>query len=198
MNETPPTPDRHLSRRRFVQGSAMAGFAVFLAACGRAGTSAAPSTAAATEPPSAAPSAAASAAPTATRRADPEAVAWPRRSTGRTGPTTWTSTRRTPKKFKTLEDFKAKYGTTVKYQEVIDDNDAFVGTIKPQLQSGKDTGWDLIVLTDWMAARLIRLELGRADGPGQHARTSSPTCRTSTRTSPGTRPTTTTCRGSRA
>ena len=62
------------------------------------------------------------------------------------------------KKFKTLEDFKAKYGTTVKYQEVIDDNDAFVGTIKPQLQSGKDTGWDLIVLTDWMAARLIRLK----------------------------------------
>ena len=62
------------------------------------------------------------------------------------------------KKFKTLEDFKAKYGTTVKYQEVIDDNDAFVGTIKPQLQAGKDTGWDLIVLTDWMAARLIRLK----------------------------------------
>jgi len=61
-------------------------------------------------------------------------------------------------KFKTLEDFKKKYGTTVKYQEVIDDNDAFLGTIKPQLQSGKDTGWDLITLTDWMAARLIRLK----------------------------------------
>ena len=26
-------------------------------------------------------------------------------------------------KFKTLEDFKAKYGTTVNYQEIIDDND---------------------------------------------------------------------------
>ena len=55
-------------------------------------------------------------------------------------------------KFKTLEDFKAKYGTTVNYQEVIDDNDSFLGTIKPQLQAGQDTGWDIIVMTDWMAA----------------------------------------------
>ena len=157
MNETPPTPDRHLSRRRFVQGSAMAGFAVFLAACGRAGTSAAPSTAAATEPPSAAPSVAESAAPTAS------AVPTPKPSMATTlNWANWTYYMdvdpKDAKKFKTLEDFKAKYGTTVKYQEVIDDNDAFVGTIKPQLQSGKDTGWDLIVLTDWMAARLIRLK----------------------------------------
>ena len=66
--------------------------------------------------------------------------------------------RQGPKQVRTtLDEFKAKYGTTVKYKEVIDDNDAFVGTIKPQLEAGKDTGWDLIVLTDWMAARLIRL-----------------------------------------
>jgi spermidine/putrescine transport system substrate-binding protein len=135
----------------------MAGFAVFLAACGRAGTSAAPSTAAATEPPSAAPSVAESAAPTAT------AVPTPKPSMATTlNWANWTYYMdvdpKDAKKFKTLEDFKAKYGTTVKYQEVIDDNDAFVGTIKPQLQSGKDTGWDMIVLTDWMAARLIRLK----------------------------------------
>jgi spermidine/putrescine transport system substrate-binding protein len=157
VNETPPTPDRHLSRRRFVQGSAMAGFAVFLAACGRAGTSAAPSTAAATAPPSVAPSAAESAAPTAT------AVPTPKPSMATTlNWANWTYYMdvdpKDAKKFKTLEDFKVKYGTTVKYQEVIDDNDTFVGTIKPQLQSGKDTGWDLIVLTDWMASRLIRLQ----------------------------------------
>ena len=30
-------------------------------------------------------------------------------------------------KFKTLEDFKAKYGTTVNYVESIDDNDTFLG-----------------------------------------------------------------------
>ena len=157
MNETPPTPDRHLSRRRFVQGSAMAGFAVFLAACGRAGTSAAPSTALESTPPSAAPSAAESVAPSASVAPTPK----PSMATTLNW-ANWTYYMdvdpKDAKKFKTLEDFKAKYGTTVKYQEVIDDNDAFVGTIKPQLQSGKDTGWDLIVLTDWMAARLIRLK----------------------------------------
>jgi spermidine/putrescine transport system substrate-binding protein len=58
---------------------------------------------------------------------------------------------------KTLDDFKAKYGTTVNYSEVINDNDEFFGTIQPALQGGQDTGWDIIVVTDWMAARLIRL-----------------------------------------
>jgi spermidine/putrescine transport system substrate-binding protein len=60
-------------------------------------------------------------------------------------------------KFPTLEQFKEKYGTTVNYKEVIDDNDTFIGTIKPQLEAGQDTGWDLITVTDWMASRLIRL-----------------------------------------
>src|SRR6188508_2950887 len=61
MNENRAPHRRDLSRREFVQGSALAGFAVFLAACGRAGTSAAPSSAAS----AAAPSVAASAAPSA-------------------------------------------------------------------------------------------------------------------------------------
>jgi spermidine/putrescine transport system substrate-binding protein len=46
----------------------------------------------------------------------------------------------------------------VNYSEVINDNDEFFGTIQPALQGGQDTGWDLIVHTDWMAARLIRLD----------------------------------------
>ena len=64
----------------------------------------------------------------------------------------WTTT-----KHKTLEDFTAKYGTVVNYSEVINDNDEFFGTIRPALEAGQDTGWDLVVLTDWMAGRLIRL-----------------------------------------
>ena len=40
---------------------------------------------------------------------------------------------------------------------MINDNDEFFGTIRPALDGGQDTGWDLIVLTDWMAGRLIRL-----------------------------------------
>jgi spermidine/putrescine transport system substrate-binding protein len=57
----------------------------------------------------------------------------------------------------TLDGFTAKYGTKVNYQEVVNDNETFFGTIQPPLQAGQDTGWDLVVLTDWMAARLIRL-----------------------------------------
>ncbi|HXG40300.1 MAG TPA: spermidine/putrescine ABC transporter substrate-binding protein, partial [Candidatus Limnocylindrales bacterium] len=57
----------------------------------------------------------------------------------------------------TLDQFKEKYGTTVNYKEVIQDNEEFFGTIRPALEAGQDTGWDLVVLTDWMAGRLIRL-----------------------------------------
>jgi spermidine/putrescine transport system substrate-binding protein len=60
-------------------------------------------------------------------------------------------------KFPTLEAFTAKYGTVVSYPENIEGNDEFFATIAPALQGGKDPGWDLITLTDWMAAKLIRL-----------------------------------------
>ena len=59
-------------------------------------------------------------------------------------------------KHPTLEGFTAKYGTVVNYQEVIDGNDEFVAKIADAAAAGKDTGWDLITLTDWMAAKLIR------------------------------------------
>ena len=59
-------------------------------------------------------------------------------------------------KHPTLEAFTAKYGTKVNYQEVVDGNDEFVAKIADAAKAGKDTGWDLITLTDWMAAKLIR------------------------------------------
>ncbi|MEJ7697562.1 MAG: hypothetical protein WKF78_13320 [Candidatus Limnocylindrales bacterium] len=55
----------------------------------------------------------------------------------------------------TLEQFKAKYKIDVDYQEKIGDNSSFVETIKPALVGGLATGWDLIVLTDWMASKII-------------------------------------------
>jgi spermidine/putrescine transport system substrate-binding protein len=152
MNDK-PVIGHDLSRRRFVQGSAMAGFAVFLAACGRAGASTAPSVAVASAAPTGtaaaagAPSASAAPTPKPSMSAELNWANW----------TYYMDYDEKTKTFKTLEDFKAKYGTTVKYSESIDDNDTFVGTIKPQLEAGQDTGWDLITLTDWMAARLIRL-----------------------------------------
>ncbi|MFF9281140.1 polyamine ABC transporter substrate-binding protein [Streptomyces griseosporeus] len=57
----------------------------------------------------------------------------------------------------TLDAFTRRTGIKVKYTEDINDNNEFFGKIKPQLAAGQDTGRDLIVLTDWLAARLIRL-----------------------------------------
>jgi len=57
----------------------------------------------------------------------------------------------------TLDAFRERTGITVKYTEDINDNNEFFGKIKPQLAAGQDTGRDIIVLTDWLAARLIRL-----------------------------------------
>jgi spermidine/putrescine transport system substrate-binding protein len=57
----------------------------------------------------------------------------------------------------TLEAFTERTGIAVKYTEDVNDNNEFFGKIKPQLAAGQSTGRDLIVLTDWLAARLIRL-----------------------------------------
>ncbi|MGP9018246.1 polyamine ABC transporter substrate-binding protein [Streptomyces sp. BR1] len=57
----------------------------------------------------------------------------------------------------TLEAFTKRTGIQVKYTEDINDNVEFFGKIKPQLAAGQDIGRDLIVLTDWLAGRLIRL-----------------------------------------
>ncbi|MEV7544551.1 spermidine/putrescine ABC transporter substrate-binding protein [Streptomyces sp. NPDC089915] len=57
----------------------------------------------------------------------------------------------------TLEAFTKRTGIEVKYTEDINDNVEFFGKIRPQLAAGQDTGRDLIVVTDWLAARIIRL-----------------------------------------
>ncbi|MFF1357921.1 spermidine/putrescine ABC transporter substrate-binding protein [Streptomyces sp. NPDC058297] len=55
-----------------------------------------------------------------------------------------------------LDAFAKRTGITVKYTEDINDNVEFFGKIKPQLAAGQETGRDIIVLTDWLASRLIR------------------------------------------
>ncbi|MFF0436855.1 spermidine/putrescine ABC transporter substrate-binding protein [Streptomyces sp. NPDC004327] len=73
----------------------------------------------------------------------------------------------------TLEAFAKRTGIQVKYTEDINDNVEFFGKIKPQLAAGQDTGRDLIVLTDWLAARVIRLgwaqKLDAANLPNAYA-----------------------------
>ena len=47
-------------------------------------------------------------------------------------------------------------GHHVDYFEEIDDNDSYYAKVGPQLRAGQDIDRDIITLTDWMAARLIR------------------------------------------
>ncbi len=150
---TEPTQTHlELTRRRFLQGTTLTGVAAFLAACGTSGTGGSPSaaaptssSAAATTPPTEAPSA----TPIdKTMAAELQFANWPLYIDTDDNDST---------KHKTLEDFTAEYGTVVKYSEVINDNNEFFGTIKAPLEAGQPTGWDLMVLTQWMAARIIRL-----------------------------------------
>ena len=59
--------------------------------------------------------------------------------------------------YPTIKAFEDEYGVTVNYTEAINDNEEFFGVIQPDLAAGRSTGYDLIVLTDWMIERLIRL-----------------------------------------
>jgi spermidine/putrescine transport system substrate-binding protein len=152
------TPNRQipsLSRRRFLQGSAMAGVAAFIAACGTKGTSAPPSVAPSGAAPSAAAASASAAAPSAT--AAPSALA---NVGGKLNFANWIGyidVDKTGAKHPTLDKFTKEQGTTVNYVEGIDGNEEFYAKIQGQLSSNLPTDWDLIVVTDWMVARLVRL-----------------------------------------
>ncbi len=126
-----------ITRRVFIQGTSMAGVAAFLAACGT-GSSPQPSAG----------------------------------STDITGPlhfanwdayidlTTITNADGEDEYVlpsPTLDGFRDKYKVEVDYANAeIEDNETFMATIRQQLQAGADTGWDLVVLTDWMAARVVK------------------------------------------
>jgi len=77
----------------------------------------------------------------------------------------------------TLEAFTRRTGIKVRYTEDINDNVEFFGKIKPQLAAGQDTGRDLICVTDWLAARIIRLgwaqKLDPANLPNAYANLSA-------------------------
>lgn len=59
--------------------------------------------------------------------------------------------------YPTLVEFEKQSGLKVTYAEDIDDNDSFYGKVSGQLKNGQDIGYDIVTLTDWMAARMIRL-----------------------------------------
>ncbi|MFD8720441.1 extracellular solute-binding protein [Streptomyces sp. NPDC059629] len=62
-----------------------------------------------------------------------------------------------PNKRPTLDAFEKRTGISVDYIEEINDNDEFFGKISPALMNHQSTGRDLIVMSDWMCARFVRL-----------------------------------------
>ncbi|HTC85836.1 MAG TPA: hypothetical protein VK656_03985, partial [Candidatus Acidoferrum sp.] len=165
MNDETSGTTPQLTRRTFLQGSALAGFGVFLAACTGVDTSAAPSTGAGA---SQAPGATASIAiptpppvsPTPTSAPTPKVVTGPLKFanwaayidlTGKA----YDTGKYAPGSSPTLEQFKKKYQVAVDYQEKIEDNPSFIQTIQPALIANVPTGWDLIVITDSFAAQVI-------------------------------------------
>jgi spermidine/putrescine transport system substrate-binding protein len=162
---------RPVSRRVFLQGSALAGFSAFLAAC-------APAASNSPSPTSTQTAVATAALPTVEPTCGP-----PPEITGPLKFANWdayidlttdpgadgvegTDDDEYVLPSPTLDDFKAEYGVEVEYANAkIDGNDSFMGTISPQLQSGVDPGWDLIVITDWMAAKVIAAGWAEAIDP---------------------------------
>ncbi|TDC82369.1 spermidine/putrescine ABC transporter substrate-binding protein [Micromonospora sp. KC606] len=62
-----------------------------------------------------------------------------------------------PSKRPTLDAFVARTGIQVTYTEDINDNNEFFGKVQNQLASCQSIDRDIIVLSDWMSARMIRL-----------------------------------------
>jgi len=61
------------------------------------------------------------------------------------------------KTYPTMEAFEAETGIEVIYTEPINDNESYFAQIRPRLAAGNDIGQDSIVLTDWMASKMIRI-----------------------------------------
>jgi spermidine/putrescine transport system substrate-binding protein len=129
-----------LSRRALLRGVGGAGVAAALAACGTGDTG---DTGNGTGP-------AAKPSPTVEDKSDTEKIVrwanWPAYLDydGKT------------KTYPTLEKFEEQTGIKATYSEDIDDNDTYYAKIQGQLKNGQDIGKDIVVFTDWMAARMIR------------------------------------------
>ena len=59
--------------------------------------------------------------------------------------------------FPTLEFFEKQTGVDVTYNTDVNDNNEFFAKVQNQLGACESIGRDIIVLTDWMAARLVDL-----------------------------------------
>jgi spermidine/putrescine transport system substrate-binding protein len=141
-----PLDSTPITRRTVLAGGAMAGVAAFIAACGGSGATTAPATAAPTEGASAAPGASDGGGGGGAIEGPLNFANWP----------AYIDLTEDESSSPTLTDFETLHGIEVNYVEDVQSNEDFFATLAPALQAGLDTGWDLIVLTDYMAARLVR------------------------------------------
>jgi len=124
------------SRRTVLRGAGVLGLGAFLAACGTSGDT---SSGGSSNKPS----------PAADKSDTDRVVNW----------ANWTlylDYDEDTKTYPTLEKFQEQTNIKATYAEDIDDNSSYYAKIQGQLANGQDFGKDVIVMTDWMAGRLIR------------------------------------------
>ena len=148
-------PPAGTSRRKFLVGGAVAvaavGFGAFLASTSGGGTTPAPSQGASSAPSEGAASTTPTEGPGATPPPATGVLRWANwigyididEATGA---------------FPTIQKFEDESGITVTYLEDIDGNEEFfTSSLSGPLTADLPTEWDLVVLTDWMIDRLVRL-----------------------------------------
>ena len=59
--------------------------------------------------------------------------------------------------YPTILKFTEETGIEVTYTEAVNDNEEFFGIVQPDLAAGNPPAYDLIVLSDWMIERMVRL-----------------------------------------
>ncbi len=69
----------------------------------------------------------------------------------------------------TLDAFVRRSGIEVDYQEVVNDNEEFVSSIASALEAGRPVGYDILTLTSWKAAELVRAGWVQPFGPVDNA-----------------------------
>jgi len=126
-----------ISRRTALTGAGALGMTAFLAACGTKGT--------------------ANTNATSTQKATADLSDSEKKLVVSNWPLYIDVDAKDESKHPTIDAFTSQTGIQVSYTDDVSDNNVFFGKIRNQLAAGQDTGRDLFMLTDWMAARMIRL-----------------------------------------
>jgi len=154
MSQHDATPDG-VSRRRFLQLGGAAGAAAFLAASGATSVAAGSRR-----------------SPAAGRSRVAEQEASPVVATdGAFRMATWIGyiDIADDTSYPSLDRFTAETGVVIDYQEVVDDNQVFFASdLQGPIDAGVPTGWDIVVLTDWMIQRLVALGWLETIGASAH------------------------------